>query len=114
VAVEDRDTDLLPPRNSAASRWTASSSVCSRQNAAGWVEKQDARRKTGPPVLDAAIESLRSVDTSNYVLYRVRRFGEPLPRWRIVSPEPSTPDANPLQTPARSARPDSSGGDFVL
>jgi len=94
VAVEDRDTDLLPPEEfRGLSVDGIIECLLSGRTPAEWVEKQDARRKRNTST-DAAIESLRAVDTSNYVLYRVRRFGRALAAMadRIARTSP-TPDA---------------------
>lgn len=94
VAVEDRDTDLLPPEEfRGLSVDGIIECLLSGRTPAEWVEKQDARRKRTSST-DAAIESLRAVDTSNYVLYRVRRFGRALAAMaeRIARTSP-TPDA---------------------
>lgn len=78
VAVEDRDTDLLPPDEfRGLSVDGIIECLLSGRNPGEWIEKQDAWRKRNTST-DAAIESLRAVDTSNYVLYRVRRFGRAL------------------------------------
>jgi len=93
VAVEDRNTDLLPPEEfRCLSVDGIIECLLSGRTPAEWIEKQAWRkRNTGP---DAVIESLRAVDTSNYVLYRVRRFGRALAAMadRIVRTSP-TPDA---------------------
>lgn len=94
VAVADRDTDLLPPEEfRGLSVDGIIDCLLSGRNPAEWIEKQDARRKRNTTT-DAAIESLRAVDTSNYVLYRVRRFGRALAAMadRIARTSP-TPDA---------------------
>lgn len=94
VAVENRDADLLPPEEfRGLSVDGIIDCLLSGRTPAEWVEKQDARRKRNTST-DAAIESLRAVDTSNYVLYRVRRFGRALAAMadRIARTSP-TPDA---------------------
>jgi len=94
VAVEDRDTDLLPPEEfRGLSVDGIIECLLSGRTPAEWIEKQDAWRKRNTST-DAAIESLRAVDTSNYVLYRVRRFGRALAAMadRIARTSP-TPDA---------------------
>ena len=94
VAVEDRDTDLLPPEEfRCLSVDGIIECLLSGRTPAEWIEKQDAWRKRNTST-DAAIESLRAVDTSNYVLYRVRRFGRALAAMagRIARTSP-TPDA---------------------
>lgn len=94
VAVEDRDTDLLPPEEfRGLSVDGIIECLLSGRTPAEWIEKQDARRNRNTST-DAAIESLRAVDTSNYVLYRVRRFGRALAAMadRIARTSP-TPDA---------------------
>jgi hypothetical protein len=94
VAVEDRDTDLLPPEEfRGLSVDGIIECLLSGRTPAEWIEKQDARRKRNAST-DAAIESLRAVDTSNYVLYRMRRFGRALAAMadRIARTQP-TPDA---------------------
>ncbi len=94
VAVEDKDTDLLPPEEfRGLSVDGIIECLLSGRTPAEWIEKQDARRKRNAST-NAAIESLRAVDTSNYVLYRVRRFGRALAAMadRIARTSP-TPDA---------------------
>jgi len=94
VAVEDRDTDLLPPEEfRGLSVDGIIECLLSGRTPAEWIDKQDAWRKRNTST-DAAIESLRAVDTSNYVLYRVRRFGRALAAMadRIARTSP-TPDA---------------------
>jgi len=94
VAVEDRDTDLLPPEEfRCLSVDGIIECLLSGRTPAEWIEKQGAWRKRNTST-DAAIESLRAVDTSNYVLYRVRRFGRALAAMadRIARTSP-TPDA---------------------
>lgn len=94
VAVEDRDTDLLPPEEfRGLSVDGIIECLLSGRTPAEWIEKQDALRKRNTST-DAAIESLRAVDTTNYVLYRVRRFGRALAAMadRIARTSP-TPDA---------------------
>ncbi len=94
VAVEDRDTDLLPPEEFCGlSVDGIIECLLSGRTPAEWIEKQDAWRKRNTST-DAAIESLRAVDTSNYLLYRVRRFGRALAAMadRIARTSP-TPDA---------------------
>lgn len=94
VAVEDRDTDLLPPEEfRGLSVDGIIECLLSGRTPAEWIETQDAWRKRNTST-DAAIESLRAVDTSNYVLYRVRRFGRALAAMadRIARTSP-TPDA---------------------
>lgn len=94
VSVEDRETDLLPPEE--FRNLTVDSIIeclLSGRGPAEWAERQDTRRKRAPST-DAAIESLRAVDTSNYLLYRARRFGRALAAMadRIARTAP-TPDA---------------------
>jgi hypothetical protein len=94
VAVEDRDTDLLPPEEfRCLSVDGIIECLLSGRTPAEWIEKRYAWRKRNTSA-DAAIESLRAVDTSNYVLYRVRRFGRALAAMadRIARTSP-TPDA---------------------
>lgn len=94
VAVEDRDTDLLPPEEfRGLSVDGIIECLLSGRTPAEWIEKQDAWRKQNTST-NVAIESLRAVDTSNYVLYRVRRFGRALAAMadRIARTSP-TPDA---------------------
>jgi len=78
VSVEDRETDLLPP---AELRTLTVESIIecllSGREPAQWIERQESRRKRLPST-DAAVESLRAVETSNYLLYRARRFGRAL------------------------------------
>jgi len=94
VSVKDRETDLLPPeefRNLTVD--DIIECLLSGREPAEWVERHDARRKRSPST-DAAIESLRAVDTSNYVLYRVRRFGRALAAMADrIARTPPTPDA---------------------
>ncbi|MEW6260228.1 MAG: hypothetical protein AB1547_10025 [Thermodesulfobacteriota bacterium] len=94
VAVENKDTDLLPPEE--FRRLSVDGIIeclLSGRSPAEWIEKRGAWRKRYAST-DAAIESLRAVDTSNYVLYRVRRFGRALAAMadRIVRTSP-TPNA---------------------
>lgn len=94
VAVEDRDTDLLPPEEfRGLSVDGIIECLLSGRTSAEWVDWQYAQRKRNTST-DAAIESLRAVDTSNYMLYRVRRFGRALAAMadRIARTSP-TPDA---------------------
>lgn len=95
VSVENREADLLPPeefRNLTVDGIIEC--LLSGREPAEWVERQDARRKRSPASTDAAIESLRAVDTSNYVLYRVRRFGRALAAMADrTARTPPTPDA---------------------
>jgi hypothetical protein len=94
VSVENRDVDLLPPeefRNLTVEGIIEC--LLSGREPAEWVEREDARRKRSPST-DAAIESLRAVDTSSYVLYRVRRFGRALAAMADrIARTPPTPDA---------------------
>ena len=94
VSVEDRETDLLSPEE--FRNLTVDSIIeclLSGREPAEWIERRDIRRKKRPST-DAPVESLRAVDTSNYLLYRVRRFGRALAAMgvRIARTAP-TPDA---------------------
>jgi hypothetical protein len=94
VSVEDRETDLLAPeefRNLSVD--SIIECLLSGREPAEWFERQHVGRKRTPST-DAAIESLRAVDTSNYLLYRARRFGRALTAMadRIARTAP-TPDA---------------------
>lgn len=94
VSVEDRETDLLPPEEFRS--LTADSIIeclLSGRDPADWFERQGTRRQRTPST-DAALESLRAVDTSTFLLYRVRRFGRALAAMaeRIGKTAP-TPDA---------------------
>lgn len=94
VAVEDRIADLLPPEEFCGlSVDGIIECLLSGRTPAEWVEKQNARLGHNIST-DAAIESLRAVDTSNYVMYQVRRFGRALAAMadRIARTSP-TPDA---------------------
>jgi hypothetical protein len=94
VAVEDKDNDLLPPEEFRTfSVDGIIECLLSGRTPTEWIAKQDAWRKRNTST-DAAIESLRAVDTSNYVLYRVRRFGRALAAMadRIARTSP-TPNA---------------------
>ena len=78
MSVEDREADLLPPEE--FRNLTVDSIIerlLSGRDPAEWLERQGTRRQRTPST-DAAIESLRAVDTSTYLLYRVRRFGRAL------------------------------------
>lgn len=79
VSVEDREADLLPPaefRNLTVE--TIIECLLSGREPAEWIKRQRHGRRKRSDSTSAAIESLRAVDTSNYVLYRVRRFGRGL------------------------------------
>jgi hypothetical protein len=78
ISVEDSKTDLLPPEE--FRNLTVESIIeclLSGREPAEWVERQTPMHK-GAPSTNTAIDSLRSVDTSNYLLYRVRLFGRAL------------------------------------
>lgn len=78
VAVKDRDKDLLPPEEfRSLSVDGIIDCLLSGRTPAEWVQKHGLRRKRTPSG-DAAIDSLRAVDTSKYVMYRMRRFGKAL------------------------------------
>jgi len=94
VAVEDRRADLLPPEEFRS--LTVDSIIeclLDGREPAEWIERKIMRHSKTHST-DAAIESLRAVDTSNYLLYRVRRFGRALAAMsdRIARTAP-TPDA---------------------
>lgn len=77
MSVNDR-YDLLPPeefRNLTAD--TIIECLLSGREPAEWVDRQNAKRKR-TPIANAALDSLRAVDTSNYLLYRVRSLGRAL------------------------------------
>ncbi len=91
VSVENRDEDLLPPEE--FRNLTVDSIIdclLSGREPAEWIERENARSKKTPGT-DASIESLRSVDTSGYLLYRVRRLGRALAAMsnRIVKTPPT-------------------------
>lgn len=94
VAVEDRVADLLPPEELCRlSMDGIIECLLSGRTPAEWVERQEARRQRNTST-DAAIESLRAVDTSNYVLYRIRRFGRALAAMADrIARTPPIPDA---------------------
>jgi hypothetical protein len=78
VSVEHREDDLLPPEELRSLTVDGIiECLLSGREPADWIERQDARRKRAPST-DAAIESLRAVDTSNYLLYRAKRLGRAL------------------------------------
>jgi hypothetical protein len=93
VAVEDRVADLLPPEEFCGlSMDGIIECLLSGRTPAEWVERQEARQRNTST--DAAIESLRAVDTSNYVLYRIRRFGRALAAMADrIARTPPIPDA---------------------
>lgn len=94
VAVEDRDSDILPPeefRNLTLDGIIEC--LLSGRTPAGWVEKQHTLHKRSSNT-DAAIESLHAVDTSEYMTYRMRRFGRALAAMAgRIARTPPTPDA---------------------
>lgn len=94
VAVADRDTDLLPPEEfRGLSADGIVECLLSGRTPAEWVEKQSASRKRNTST-DAAIESLHAVDTTNYAIYRVRRFGRALAAMADrITRTSQTPDA---------------------
>jgi len=78
LSVEDREADLLPPdefRNLTVD--SIIECLLSGREPVEWLDRQTTRRKRKRD-MDAAIESLQAVDTSTYLLYRVRRFGRAL------------------------------------
>ena len=78
VSVEDREADLLPPEEfRALTVDDIIAHLLSGREPAEWIERQEAIRKPSAGA-DDAVESLRAVDTSNYLLYRARRFGQAL------------------------------------
>ncbi len=94
VAVEDREADLLPPKEFCGlSMDGIIDCLLSGRTPAEWIERQEARRQRNTST-DAAIESLHAVDTSNYVLYRIRRFGRALAAMADrIARTPPIPDA---------------------
>jgi len=97
VAVEDRDNDLLPPEEfRGLSLEGIIECLLSGRTPTEWIDGKDdpKRKRKRKTSKDDAIESLRAVDTSNYMLYRVRRFGRALAAMadRITRTSP-TPDA---------------------
>ncbi len=77
VAVESKD-DLLPtPEFRALSADAIIDCLISGKSPAEWCDQQRKRSKKSARK-DAALDSLRTVETSGYLLYRVRRFGRAL------------------------------------
>lgn len=77
VAIEG-DEHLLPPEQ--FQKLTADAIIeclISGKTPSQWIEGNNGRGKSSRRS-DAAIESLRAVDTSSFLLYRVRRFGRAL------------------------------------
>lgn len=80
VSVEDQENDLLPPEEFRSLTLDAIlDCLLSGREPAEWIQRREADRSRSPGT-DVAIESLRAVDTSNYLLYRARRFGSALTR----------------------------------
>ncbi len=94
VSVEDRQAELLPPEE--FRHLTLDGIIAcllSGREPAEWIEREESKRKRAPRT-DVAVESLQAVDTSKYLLYRARRFGQALAAMadRIMR-TPRTPEA---------------------
>lgn len=78
VQVEKKE-DLLPPEEfRALSADAIMDCLISGKDPIEWIECQEWRRRKNRNTTDAAVESLRAVDTSGYALYRVRKLGRAL------------------------------------
>jgi len=78
VQVENADHLLPPAEFRAMTVDTIVTCLIAGRDPAEWVDAQEHLRHGRTRSTDAAIESLRAVDTSGYALYRVRRFGQAL------------------------------------
>jgi phosphatidylserine/phosphatidylglycerophosphate/cardiolipin synthase-like enzyme len=77
VCAESKDALLPPGEFRALGADAILECLISGKSPSQWFDQQqNALRKSSPS--DAAVESLRSVDTSGYLLYRVRQFGRAL------------------------------------
>jgi hypothetical protein len=77
VCVEDPDSLLPPTEYRQLSAEAIIECLMSGKSPSQWYDQQQNAVRRGS-ANDAAIESLRAVDTSGYLLYRVRRFGRAL------------------------------------
>jgi hypothetical protein len=79
VGVRDRDADLLPPEEFRGLTLDGIiECLLSGRTPAEWVERQKHRKTKGHIKPQREIESLKAVDTTNYLLYRMKRLGKAL------------------------------------
>lgn len=78
VGVKNKEEDILPPKELRSLSIDAIvECLLTGREPAEWVTRGELQHKRSV-CTNTAIESLRAVDTSNYLLYRVKRFGRAL------------------------------------